>query len=136
MRTLLYYVKNCFNLPKMLYFLRTSRCYYHPILLKKYDKTVRDRLSKMCIVKFDDDDVLSTQLALPAGMCGFGVSFASLLALPMSLATAFGASGFLTTNFSKTFEDAENNFTKFLSIDSFSNMFFGVKVFRKGSASF
>ena len=38
-------------------------------------------------------------------MGGLGVSFASLLALPAFLASAFGASDFLTTIFSGTFED-------------------------------
>ena len=43
-------------------------------------------------------------------MGGLGVS--SLLALPASLASAFGASDFLTTIFSETFEDV--SFTKSL----------------------
>ena len=51
------------------------------------------------------DDFWNTQLALPAEMDGLGVSSASLLALPAFLASAFGASDFLTTNFSETFED-------------------------------
>ena len=46
--------KNCFSLPKLLYFLRTTTCFNHPALLEKYDKTVRDGLSKMCNVNFDD----------------------------------------------------------------------------------
>ena len=36
-------LKNCFSLPKLLYFLRTSTCFNHPALLEKYDKTVRTR---------------------------------------------------------------------------------------------
>ena len=56
-------LKNCFSLPKLLYFLRTSTCFNHPALLEKYDKTVRDGLSKVCNVNFDD--ISSTQLALP-----------------------------------------------------------------------
>ena len=101
-------LKNCFSLPK-LYFLRTSTCFNHPALLEKYDKTVRDGLSKVCNVNFDD--ISSTQLALPAEMGGLGVSSASLLALPF-LASAFGASDFLTMIFSETFEDV--SFTKAL----------------------
>ena len=45
-------------------------------------------------------------------MGGLGVSSASLLALPAFLASAFGASDFLTTIFSRTFEDV--SFTKAL----------------------
>ena len=104
-------LKNCFSLPKLLYFLRTCcTCFNHPALLEKYDKTVRDGLSKVCNVNFDD--ILSAQLALPAEMGGLGVSSASLLALAAFLASAFGASDFLTTIFSETFEDV--SFTKAL----------------------
>ena len=78
--------------------------------MDKYDKTVRDGLSKVCNVNFDD--ISSTQLALPAEMGGVGVSSASQLALPAFLASAFGASDFLTMILSETFEDV--SFTKAL----------------------
>ena len=71
---------------------------------------MRDELSKVCNVNFDD--ISSTQLALPAEMGGLGVSSASLLALPAFLASAFGASDFLTMIFSETFENV--SFTKAL----------------------
>ena len=64
----------------------------------------------MCNVNVDN--ISSTQLAVPAEMGGLGVSSASLLALPAFLATAFGASDFLTTVFSETFEYV--SFTKAL----------------------
>ena len=103
-------LKNCFSLPKLLYFLRTSKCFNHPALLEKNDKTVRDGLSKVSNVKFDD--ISSTQLDLADEMGGLGVSTASLLALPAFLATAFGASDFLTTILWETFEGV--SFTKAL----------------------
>ena len=103
-------LKNCFSLPKLLYFLRTSTCFNHPALLEKYDKTVRVGVSKVCNVNFDD--ISSTQLALPAEMGGLRVSSASLLALPAFLASAFVASDFFMTIFSETFEDV--SFTKAL----------------------
>ena len=93
-------LKYCFSLPKLLYFLRNSTCFNHPALLEKYDKTERDGLSKVCNVNFDD--ISSTQVALRAEMGGLGVSSASILALPASLASAYGASDFLTTIFSET----------------------------------
>ena len=103
-------LKNCFSLPKLLYFLRTSTCFNHLALLEEYDKTVLDGLSKVCNVNFDD--ISSTQLALPAERCSLGVPSASIIAFPAFLATAFGASDFLTTIFSETFEDV--SFTKAL----------------------
>ena len=80
--------------------------------METYDKTVRDVLSKACNVNYDD--ISRTQLALPAEMCGLGVSSASLLALPVFLASAFAASDFLTTIFSDTFKDL--SFTKALEV--------------------
>ena len=103
-------LKNCFSMPKLLYFLRTSAGFNNPALLEWYDKTVREGLSKVCKVNFKD--ISSTQLALPAEMGGLGVSSPLLLALPAFLASAFGASDFLTTIFSETFEDV--SFTKAL----------------------
>ena len=97
-------------MPKLLYFLRTSTCFNHPVFLEKSDKTVRDRLSEVCNVSFDD--VSRVQLALAAEMGGLGVSSASLLALSAFLASAFDASDFLTTIFSGTFEVV--SFTKAL----------------------
>ena len=55
-------------------------------------------------------DISSTQLALPAEMGGFGVSSASVLALPGFLASA--SCDFLKTIFSEPFEDV--SFTKAL----------------------
>ena len=49
--------------------------------------------------------ISSSQQALPAEMGGLEVSPASILALPAVLASAFGASDFLRTIFSETFED-------------------------------
>ena len=103
-------LKNCFSLPKMFYFLRTSTCFYHPAPPEKNDKTVPDGLFKVCNRIFND--LSSTQLALSAEMGGLGVSSASLLALPGFLASAVGASDFLSTIFSKTFKNV--SFTKVL----------------------
>ena len=103
-------LKNCFSLSNLLYSLRTSTCFNHPALFEKYDKTVLDGLSKVCNI--NSDDISCTQLSLPAEMGCLGVSSASLLVFPAFLASAFGASDFLTTIFSETFEDV--SFTKAL----------------------
>ena len=100
-------LKNCFSLPK-LYFLRTSTCFNHRDLLEKYDKTVRGGLSKVC----NELRRYSEYTASSAEMGGLAISSALLLALPAILAPAFGASNFLTTIFSETFDDV--SFTKAL----------------------
>ena len=96
-------LKNCFSLAKLLYLLRPSTCFNHRALLENYDITVRDGLSKACNVNVEN--ISSTQLALPAEMVGLEFSSASLLALPAVLASAFGASDFLTTIFLETFKN-------------------------------
>ena len=109
MRTMVFYVEKLLQSAKVVV-LPENQYITNPALLEKNDKTVRDRLSKVCNVNLDD--ISSTQLALPTEMCGLGFSSASLLALPAFLASAFGASDFLTTIFSETFEDV--SFTKAL----------------------
>ena len=94
-------LKNCHSLPKLLYFLRTSTCFNHPALLEKYDKTVRDGLSKVCNVNFDD--ISSTQLAPPTIMGGLGVSSASLLAFWPQLLARVTFSRRFTRKHSKIF---------------------------------
>ena len=42
-------LRNCFSLPKLLYFLRTSACFNYPALLEKNDKTVCDGFPK-CVM--------------------------------------------------------------------------------------
>ena len=76
--------KNCFSLQKMV-FLRTSVCFNNTVLWEKYDKNVRDRLSKVCNVNFPD--IPSSSFALPTEMGGLGVSSASLLTLLAFLAS-------------------------------------------------
>ena len=64
----------------------------------------------MCNLNFDNNS--GTQQALPTEMGGHGVSSASFLPFPAFLASAFGASDFLTTIFSDIFEEV--SFTKAL----------------------
>ena len=71
--------KNASVCQELFYFLRTSICFNHPTLLEKYNKTVRDELSKVCNVDFDK--ISSAHLALPAEMGSLGVSSASSLEL-------------------------------------------------------
>ena len=47
-----YLLKNCFSLPKLLYFLRTSPCFEELDLLHQYDSIIRNSLSKICNVNF------------------------------------------------------------------------------------
>ena len=76
-------LKNCFSLPKLLYFLRTSTSFNHPALFEKYDKTVRNGLSKVCNVNFHE----YFEYSAGSEMGGLGVS--SILALPAFFGLSF-----------------------------------------------
>ena len=87
MRVLVSYAEKVLQSAKVLYFLRASACFIHPALLETYDKIVRDGLPKVCNVIVDN--ISSTQLVLPFEMGGLGVSSATLLAVPVYLASVF-----------------------------------------------
>ena len=58
-----FYWKNCFSLPKLLHFLRTSPCFEEVDFLQQYDSIIRKSLSKICNVNFDESSY--TQAILP-----------------------------------------------------------------------
>ena len=74
-----YLQKNCFIMPKYLYFLRTSPCLLQNDFLERYDKLLRNSLFRVTNVQIDDYQFL--QAVLPVAKDGLGVSSARLLAL-------------------------------------------------------
>ena len=76
-----YLLKNCFSLPKLLYFLRTSPCFEEVDLLQQYDSIIRKSLSKICNLNFDESSY--TQAILPVSKGGIGIASASEIALPV-----------------------------------------------------
>ena len=81
-----YLLKNCFSLPKLLYFLRTSPCFEELDLLLQYDSSIRKSLSKICNVNFNESSY--TQAILPVSKGGIGIASASQIALPAFLDSA------------------------------------------------
>ena len=92
-----YLLKNCFSMPKLLYFLRTSPCYFQNDFLERYDKLLRTSLCKVANVKMYDNQFLQT--AHPAAKGGLDVSSARLLAIPTFLASAVRAKNAVTKIF-------------------------------------
>ena len=84
-------------MPKFLYFLRTSPCFWQNDFLERYEKLLRNSLCKITNVTMDDNQFL--QAVLPAAKGGLGVSSARLLALPAFLASAVGAKDALSEIF-------------------------------------
>ena len=99
-----YLLKNCFSLPKLLYFLRTSLCFEEVDLLQQYDSIIRKSLSKICNVNFDESSY--TQAILPVSKGGIGIASASQIALPAFLASASGAKRALSCILPEDYVDA------------------------------
>ena len=107
-----YMLKNCFSLPKLLYFLRTSPCFEEMDLLNLYDSIVRKSLSKICKVNFSENSF--TQAILPVSRGGIGIASASQIALPAFLASATGAQCALSCILPENYVDA--SFEKALNL--------------------
>ena len=69
--------------------MRTSPCFLQNGFLERYDKLLRNSLSKVTNVKMDGNQFL--QAVLLAAKGGLGISSARLLALPAFLASAVEA---------------------------------------------
>ena len=63
---MVFYVEKMLLYAKIVVLPENQLCFNHPDLLENYDTTVRDGLSRVRNVNFDD--ISSTQLALPSQM--------------------------------------------------------------------
>ena len=99
-----YLLKNCFSLPKLLYFLRTSPCFEELDLLQQYDSIIRKSLSKFCDVNFNESSY--TQAILPVSNGGIGIVLASQIALLAFLDSATGANCALSCILPEDYVDA------------------------------
>ena len=84
-----YLLKNCFSMPKLLYFFGTSPRFSQNDFLERYVKLLRNSLCEVTNMKMVDNQFL--QAVLPVAKGGLGVSSARLLALPAFLAPVVGA---------------------------------------------
>ena len=62
-----YLLKNCFSLPELQYFLRTSTCLQELDLLQQYDSNIPKSLSKICNVNFNESSYPQAILLVPKG---------------------------------------------------------------------
>ena len=77
-------LRNSLSMPHLLYTLRTSDCHDHP-LLTRFDTILREGLSLILNVDFDDTQWL--QATLPVRNGGIGLRTASMLATSAFLAS-------------------------------------------------
>ena len=73
----LFLLKNCFALPKLLYVLRTSPCFDHP-LLQSFDDLQFELLRKLLNINLVDH--ARQQASLPVSLGGLGVISATAIA--------------------------------------------------------
>ena len=78
-------LKNSISIPKLLYLLRISNCYNHPLLLQ-FDTIIKSGLST--ILNFDFDETQWIQATLPMNDGGLGIRCANTLATSAFLSSA------------------------------------------------
>ena len=90
-----YLLKNCFAIPRLLYFLRCAPCFTKPDLLKSYDLVIRESLLAIGDTPMDQRN---WEIAsLPVSYGGFGIRTASELAIPGFLSSAYGSTSVVNT---------------------------------------
>ncbi|XP_036355426.1 uncharacterized protein LOC115230167 [Octopus sinensis] len=84
-----YILKNYLLIPKIVYILRSSPCFYATQMLESYDSLVRRSAEKILNVHFDD--IAWCQAKLPVSHGGLGLRSSMDLALPAFLSSASGS---------------------------------------------
>ena len=87
--TALFLLRNCFSIPKVLYYLRTSECFRENALLKNYDTLINRMLETITNVSMDQNSL--SQARLPDNLGGLGIPSAVDLAPSAFLASACGS---------------------------------------------
>ena len=87
--TALFLLRNCFSIPKILYFLRTSECFRENTLLDKYDTLINRMLERITNVSMDKNSL--SQARLPDNLGGLGIPSAVDLAPSAFLASVCGS---------------------------------------------
>ena len=85
----LFLLKNCFSIPKLMYFLRCAPCFKHQGTLHKYDEKLRECLQKILNIQLEDGTW--EQCSLPVANGGLGIRRASDLAVPTFMSSSYGA---------------------------------------------
>jgi hypothetical protein len=87
----LYLLRNCFAMPKLTYFLRSSPCFLKPNILKRYDTIIKDALVKILNIQLPEE--AWSQATLPVAKGGLGLRPATEVALAGYLSSVHASSG-------------------------------------------
>jgi len=75
----LFLLKNCFAMPKLIYFLRSSPCFMEANILQRYDSMLKDILTNILCIKLPEP--AWDQATLPVSLGGLGIRLAIEVAL-------------------------------------------------------
>ena len=87
----MYLLKNCFAMPKLTYFLRSSPCFLKPWILERYDNIVKDALVKILNIQLPEE--VWSQATLPVAKGGLGLRPATEVAIAGYLSSIHATSG-------------------------------------------
>ena len=76
----LFLLRNCFAMPKLTYFLRTSPCFTKPETLNKFDLIIKTSLINILNIPLSDSSY--DQATLPVAKGGLGIRPATEIAIP------------------------------------------------------
>ena len=87
----MYLLRNCFAMPKLTYFLRSSPCFLKPTILESYDTIIKNALVKILNIQLPED--AWNQATLPVAKGGLGLRPATEEALAGYLSSVHASSG-------------------------------------------
>lgn len=96
-------LKNCFAIPKLTYFLRTSASWRFPVFITSFDREIRLCLENILNLQLDDKQWI--QATLPISRGGIGIRRVQDISLPAFLASAFGARSLVANIFTSSGND-------------------------------
>ena len=102
----LYLLRNCFAMPKLTYFLRTSPCFTKPETLKKFDDIIRTSLIN--ILNIPLSEMSYDQATLPVAKGGLGIRPASEIAIPGFLSSVHASTAIANTLLPQTLQQHAN----------------------------
>lgn len=103
--TAYYLLKNCFAVPKLMYFLRTTPIWLFPSFVKEADDIMRTCLESILNMTLDDKNWLLASLPIKFG--GLGVRKINDICLPAFLASACGVLDFVKSVLSNYSDNIE-----------------------------
>ena len=102
----LFLLRNCFAMPKLTYFLRTSPCFTKPETLEKFDQIIKTSLQNILNIPLSETSY--DQATLPVAKGGLGIRPASEIAIPGFLSSVQASTAIATSLLPQTLREHAN----------------------------